>query len=118
MLDAPGNHEGSAHPYSLQICVSWPYREGFFGSPTPIEIPETHEEKYKLVKEFAETLAEPWHSLILGMPTDTEMKGLKIQDLPPPKDFQTKGRAVLMGDALHAMAMCKLPYSTMFTLND
>ncbi|KAH6954300.1 hypothetical protein DER45DRAFT_632682 [Fusarium avenaceum] len=105
VLDAPGNHEGSAHPYSLQICVSWPYREGFFGSPTPIEIPETHEEKYKLVKEFAETLAEPWHSLILGMPTDTEMKGLKIQDLPPPKDFQTKGRAVLMGDALHAMAM-------------
>ncbi|KAM0245279.1 hypothetical protein ACHAP5_005510 [Fusarium lateritium] len=105
VLDAPGNHESSTHPYVLQICVSWPYREGFFGSSTPIEIPETAEDKYKLVQTFAETWAEPWRSLVSSIPADTEMKGLKLQDLPPPKDFQTKDRAVLMGDALHAMAM-------------
>jgi hypothetical protein len=67
---------------------------------------------------FAETWAEPWRSLVLGIPADTEMKGLKLQDLPPPKDFQTKGRAILMGDALHAMAMCKLSSSTMFALDN
>ncbi|KAL6914723.1 hypothetical protein FSST1_012483 [Fusarium sambucinum] len=105
MLDAPGNHRYGTHPYVLQMCVSWPYRTGFFGRDAPIEIPETVEEQLKLIHEFAKTFAEPWRSLALGASVDADVKGLKIQDLPPPPNFQTTGRVVLMGDALHAMAM-------------
>ncbi|KAF5666673.1 FAD-binding protein [Fusarium heterosporum] len=105
VLDAPGNYESGVHPYVLQICVSWPYREGFFGSSGPTEIPETDRGKYELVRNFAKAWAEPWRSLVLSIPAGTEMKGLKLRDLPPPKDFRTIGRTVLMGDALHAMAM-------------
>ncbi|OBS22627.1 hypothetical protein FPOA_08962 [Fusarium poae] len=105
MLDAPGNHRGEIHPYVLQMCVSWPYRAGFFGKEAPIEIPETVEEQLKLIHEFAETFAEPWRSLALGANIDAHVKGLKIQDLPPPGGLQTTGRVVLMGDALHPMAM-------------
>lgn len=107
MLDAPGNHPDDGQPYVLQMCVSWPYRAGFFGSDTPIEIPETAEEQRNLIHEFAKTWAEPWRSLALGVTGDSDIKGLKIQDLPPAADFQTSDREILMGDALHAMAMCK-----------
>jgi hypothetical protein len=108
ILDAPGNHEDGSHPYVLQMCVSWPYRAGFFGRDAPIEIPETVREQIQLIHEFAGTFAEPWRSLALGVNVDADVKGLKIQDLPPPMGLQTTGRVVLMGDALHAMAMCKL----------
>lgn len=105
MLDAPGNHQDGVHPYILQMCVSWPYRAGFFGRDAPIEVPETSDEQLKLIHELGETCAEPWRSLALGANVNSDVKGLKIQDLPPPIDLQTAGRAVLMGDALHAMAM-------------
>ncbi|RKK98431.1 hypothetical protein BFJ71_g6784 [Fusarium oxysporum] len=105
VLDAPGNHADTNRPYIGQLCVSWPYREGFLNRPSPIEIPETPEEKYKLVQELTLTWAECFRPLASAVSLDSEMKGLKIQDLTPPRDFQTAGRAVLMGDALHAMAM-------------
>lgn len=42
------------------------------------------------------------------MPLGTEVKGLVLKDWLPSYDLQTRGRTVLMGDALHLMAMCKL----------
>ncbi|RGP69624.1 hypothetical protein FSPOR_4729 [Fusarium sporotrichioides] len=105
VLDAPGNHQDELHPYILQMCVSWPYRTGVLGRAAPIEIPETVEEQLKLIHEFAESFAEPWRSLALGANVDADVKGLKIQDLPPPINLQTTGPVTLMGDALHAMAM-------------
>ena len=102
VLDAPGNHEGNSNPYVCQMCVSWPYREGFFNSQSPIEIPETGEESHNLVQRFAETWAEPFRSLALSIPTDVELKGLKLQDLPPPLDSRTPVRAVLLGDSIYA----------------
>ncbi|KAI1035313.1 hypothetical protein LB504_006130 [Fusarium proliferatum] len=105
VLDAPGNHPNTDRPYTGQLCVSWPYREGFLDRASPIEIPDTPEEKYKLVQELTSTWAECFRPLASAVSLDSEMKGLKIQDLTPPKDFQTTGRAVLMGDALHSMAM-------------
>ncbi|KAF4982459.1 hypothetical protein FZEAL_1913 [Fusarium zealandicum] len=105
LLDAPGNHSNGTHPYVCQMCVSWPYRGGFFNSPSPIEIPAVNEEKHRLIRSFAETWAEPFRSLALGVPADAEIKPLAPQDFPPPQGLHTTGRAVLMGDAIHAMAM-------------
>ncbi|KAF5684659.1 FAD-binding protein [Fusarium denticulatum] len=100
-----GNHADTNRPYIGQLCISWPFREGFLKRPFPIEIPDTPEEQYKLVQELTSTWAKCFRPLASAVSLDSEMKGLKIQDLTPPKDFQTGGRAVLMGDALHAMAM-------------
>ncbi|KAF5024481.1 hypothetical protein F66182_3421 [Fusarium sp. NRRL 66182] len=105
LLDSPGNHKDSPHPYVCQMCVSWPYREGFFNSISPIELPATDEERHSLVRGFAESWAEPFRSLAMGIPASAEWKGLKIQDLPPSRHLRTTGRAVLMGDAFHATAM-------------
>lgn len=107
VLDAPGNGDGRTDKYSCQIVTSWPLREGFFDSPAPLPFPPTNEARLALLKTFAQTWAEPFRSLVLAMPPDTDVKHFELVDFAPPKDLRTKHRVVLMGDALHAMAMCK-----------
>jgi hypothetical protein len=119
VLDAPGNgtaaEDGIGSEYSCQICVSWPVREGFFGGTEPLAYPSTNEAKLELMKSFAKTWAEPFSSLVLEIPESTEVKNVELCDFAPPKDLRGTGRVVLMGDAFHAMAMCKLSTPTLVT---
>ncbi|KAK3296457.1 uncharacterized protein B0H64DRAFT_461636 [Chaetomium fimeti] len=106
VLDAPNNTpEGNGGKYTCQMVVSWPIREGFFNQAAPIAFPETSEGGIALIKTFAETWAEPFRSLALSIPVDTEVKSLELYDWPPPKGLRTKGHVALAGDALHPMAM-------------
>ena len=105
MLNAPGN-DGS-QSYTAQVVVSWPYRNGFLGRDVPLTMPSSNTTRVNLLKILAETWAEPFRSLALGLPGTTELKPLELTDWPPPKDFHGNGRVVLLGDALHPMAMCK-----------
>ena len=83
-------------------------RDNFFGHPAPIPFPETNQGRLDLVKSFAATWVEPFHSLVLGIPDDTDVKTLDLSDYLAPADLRGSGRAVLLGDALHAMAMCMI----------
>ncbi|KAK4176784.1 hypothetical protein QBC36DRAFT_4192 [Triangularia setosa] len=104
-LDAPGNGNGR-DTYTCQIVVSWPIRDNFFNSAAPIPFPETNLDSIKLIKIFASTWAEPFRSLAMTIPEQTtEVKCLDLYDWPPPKDLRTHGKTVLVGDALHPMAM-------------
>ncbi|KAF9871852.1 FAD binding domain-containing protein [Colletotrichum karsti] len=105
MLDAPDNNEESKGKYSCQMCISWPDRPGFLGKPEPTEFPPTNDGRLSLIRSFAEGWSEPFRSLALGIPTDTDVKHLDLFDYPPPKGLRSTGKAVLMGDAFHAMAM-------------
>lgn len=89
------------------MVFSWPIRAGFFGELAPIAFPERPEGRIALIKRFAETWAEPFRSLALGIPADTEAKSLELYDWPPPQGLRTTGLVALAGDALHPMAMCK-----------
>lgn len=112
VLDAPGNNAASSDKYVCQMCVSWPYRDAFFNKPSPTEIPETNEEKRQFIETIAKTWAEPFRTLAHSIPPNEEIKHLTPQDFAPPPDLRTTGRALLMGDALHAMAMCKCVHSS------
>ncbi|OLN96780.1 putative FAD-dependent monooxygenase [Colletotrichum chlorophyti] len=105
VLDAPGNTDGSTDKYSCQICISWPDRAGFLGKLEPTDYPGTNAGKIELIRSFAEGWAEPFRSLVLGIPADTDVKHLDLSDYPPQKGLRSEGRVVLMGDAFHAMAM-------------
>ncbi|OHE97099.1 FAD binding domain-containing protein [Colletotrichum orchidophilum] len=105
VLDAPRNNEDSTGTYSCQLCISWPDRSGFLGKPEPTCYPLTDAGKVELIKSFAQGWSEPFRSLALGIPADTDVKHLDLYDFPPPKGLRSKGRVVLMGDAFHAMAM-------------
>ncbi|AEO57277.1 hypothetical protein MYCTH_2314986 [Thermothelomyces thermophilus ATCC 42464] len=106
VLDAPGNApEGNGGKYTYQMVFSWPVRDGFFNQPAPIEFPETNEGRVELIKKFAKTWADPFRSLALSIPSDTEVKSLELYDWPPPKGLRTTGNVALVGDALHPMVM-------------
>jgi hypothetical protein len=109
VLNAPGNGDDTNNnaKYTCQIVVSWPVREGFFDSPSPVAVPETDEGSISLIKRFASTWAEPFRSLILSIPSQTETKRLSLSDWPPPRGLRTFGSVALVGDALHPMAMCE-----------
>lgn len=114
MLDAPSNKNDDESPnmYSCQMCISWPDRPGFLGEPEPTDFPPTNDGKLRLIRSFAERWAEPFRSLALGLPPETDVKQLELFDYAPPKGLRSSGRVVLMGDAFHAMAMCKSDFPT------
>ncbi|KAL5378006.1 hypothetical protein DPSP01_009450 [Paraphaeosphaeria sporulosa] len=103
VLDAPGN--GSSRSYVAQIVVSWPYRKGFLNRDSPLAMPSSNAARLDLLKTFAETWAEPFRSLAFNLPDTAELKPLDLTDWPPAKDVHGNGRAMLVGDALHPMAM-------------
>lgn len=115
MLDAPGNHPISSvnhgDTYTCQTVVSWPLRAEFFGSESTIPSPTTNKERLDLIRSFAETWAEPFRSLVLDIPEETEIKPVELTDWAPPltAEFLPDCPVTLLGDAFHPMAMCESP---------
>ncbi|KAM0322028.1 hypothetical protein ACHAQA_009771 [Verticillium albo-atrum] len=113
ILDAPGNAghstEGVTVPsqYTGQVVVSWPHRPGFQSRESPLDFPETDAAKRALINSFAQSWAEPFRSIAMGVAASAEVKQLELQDYVPPQGLRSSGRVVLMGDAFHAMTMCK-----------
>ncbi|KID67684.1 FAD binding domain-containing protein, partial [Metarhizium hybridum] len=106
VLDAPGNSpDNPPDSYNLQICLSWPYRDGYLGREKQVRVPDTQEDRRKLFLEFAASYAEPFRSVMGAITNDTEIRSVDLSDWPPPKGLHTTGNAVLMGDSLHHMAM-------------
>lgn len=96
--------------FICQICVSWPYKCGFLGRQDPVNVPDTNEERFALLREIGSTWANPFHSLIESIPLGAkipEIQRIQVCDLVPSSDVCYTGRVVLMGDAMHAMSMCK-----------
>jgi hypothetical protein len=89
------------------MCVSWPYRNGFLDSEHPIDIPSSNAERLQLFQRISSTWGEPFLTIAKEVAADQEIKSLELRDFPPPRELRTNGRAVLMGDSFHAMAMCK-----------
>lgn len=87
--------------------MSWPTRSGFLGRPEPTEFPATNPGRVELLRAFAQTWAEPFRGMVMGLGGGTEIKTLELFDCVPPEGLRSEGRVVLMGDALHQMTMCK-----------
>jgi len=74
---------------------------------SPLDVPESNQDRHRLVQKLAQTWAEPFRSIFQGIPDDTEIKHVDMQDWAPPYGFRSTGSVLLMGDALHHMVMCK-----------
>jgi len=107
VLDAPDNVGNDTGKYACQIILSWPYRPGFYGQQDPIDVPSSNEERYKLFKDMTKGWAEPFKTLVEGARETTDFKELRLQDWAPTRELRSNGRAVVMGDAMHLMTMCK-----------
>jgi hypothetical protein len=113
-LDAPDNVGNNTGKYACQIILSWPYRPDFYGQQDPIDVPSSNEERYKLFKDMSKSWAEPFKTLVDGVTEATDFKEVKLQDWAPTRDLRSNGRAVVMGDAMHLMTMCKFLFLLSF----
>ncbi|KAI4098138.1 MAG: hypothetical protein L6R37_006649 [Teloschistes peruensis] len=107
-LDTPANNSRpDPDTYECQIMVSWPWREGFRGRETPLDIPSTHEERVTLMKELVQGWANPFHDAVMNIPADAEIKPIALEDFVPKTGMWDNrgGRVTLMGDAAHTMTM-------------
>jgi hypothetical protein len=104
--------------YICQIIVSWPYREGFWNSDTPIEAPKANTERVRWMKELAAGWVEPFRGIVQGIPEEVEAKSIRLEDWIPKKGLwdNSGGRVTLVGDAAHAMTMCKLNHNSPFNM--
>ncbi|CRK17132.1 hypothetical protein BN1708_011956 [Verticillium longisporum] len=110
ILDAPGNtpqsnKASSVSMYTGQVVVSWPYQPGFQSRDSPLDFPENEDAKRALIGSFAQSWAEPFRSIAMGVAASAEVKQLELQDYVPGEGLRSAGRVVLMGDAFHAMTM-------------
>ncbi|ERF68200.1 hypothetical protein EPUS_05281 [Endocarpon pusillum Z07020] len=112
-LSSPGNYpvsEDSAarDTYECQIIISWPYRSGFRGEKEPLDVPEDHEERVKVMKKLADGWAEPFRECVLSIPEKgTAVTAITLEDFVPSEGIWDNlgGRVTLVGDAAHAMTM-------------
>lgn len=112
VLDAPGNYpDKQTDKYTVQVVVSWPIRSGVLERSSPVPVPDTNDEKLRLLKTLAESWSEPFKSLVCNAPAGTEVKCLNLTGWAPPKGLRSTGRVALVGDALHPMAMCEFNLS-------
>lgn len=98
--------------------ISWPYHPGFLGEPVPIEIPSTASERLALMKRIAHGWAEPFRSIVQEMPEETEPKQIRLEDWPPDQRAldNRAGKVTLVGDAAHAMVMCRFSFPLLSSL--
>ncbi|GIZ45161.1 hypothetical protein CKM354_000834200 [Cercospora kikuchii] len=111
-LEAPGDPgcpevRNGERMYRCQVCVSWPYRQGFFGNVEPISTPLTSIGQISWIKALSTDWAEPFRSVLQNVPNNAEIKAVELIDWVPRKrasEFDD-WRVVLLGDAMHAMVM-------------
>ena len=113
-LDTPSsNDRADKDSYDCQILVSWPYRPGFRGHSMPLDVPAGSVERVLLMKDLANGWSEPFRDIFQAIPEETEAKTVSLEDWNPSQvnwsdmSTETGGKVVLVGDAAHAMVMCK-----------
>lgn len=61
------------------------------------------------MRSFATGWVNPFGSMVRDIPDDADVKLIALEDWPPPSEGWNNmgGRVTLLGDAAHAMTMCK-----------
>lgn len=107
----------STDPLSVtcQVLTSWPYKSGFLDRSEPSEVPTGDVERLAWMKKISSTWIEPFREIVQGIPDDRNLhvQAISLEDWPPQKGAWDNhgGTVTLIGDAAHAMTMCRFYYS-------
>jgi 2-polyprenyl-6-methoxyphenol hydroxylase-like FAD-dependent oxidoreductase len=105
-MPPPGSKNGKA---GVQLTISWPYEPGYLGQEAPSDPPTELPEQLAWLKHMAKHWANPVHDLIYGMPDDSIVRVIRVQEWMPNDANRrpTDGRITTVGDAAHLMTSCK-----------
>lgn len=102
-LDTPevNGSSGASEYYSAQLNLSWPVN-----GPED-EIPASEEGKLAKLKSLAQVFEARLQKAISDIPDGTEIIEIKLADWPCLEWPNYDGKVTLIGDAAHAMTMCR-----------
>jgi 2-polyprenyl-6-methoxyphenol hydroxylase-like FAD-dependent oxidoreductase len=102
-LDTPevNGSRGSEEYYSAQLNVSWRVRN------SEDEVPPSNEGKLAKMKKLAEVFESRLKAAVQNIPDGTDILEIKMADWPCLEWPNSGGKVTLVGDAAHAMTMCK-----------
>jgi 2-polyprenyl-6-methoxyphenol hydroxylase-like FAD-dependent oxidoreductase len=110
VLEAPQKPENSGDGCVYQICISWNTNNRRDDAVPPVSL--NNEERIQTIRKIANDWAEPFHSFVNLITSTTSVKQLDLDDYAPHTALHSGKRVVLIGDAFHAMTMCKLTTTT------
>jgi hypothetical protein len=92
---------GPAEYLEAQINVSWKVK------CNEDEVPRSNRERLEKLKTLAVPFEHRLRTAFESISEDTEVVEVKLQDWPDVRWPTGSGKAMLIGDAAHAMTMCK-----------
>jgi hypothetical protein len=107
VLKAPQSHQESDQNFIYQVCISGMTDKEPFRTITQRDTRACNEERLAMIKAIALDLAEPFRSFLLLVPDDAKVKQLDLDDWSLPRESPAASTYTLVGDAAHAMTMCK-----------
>jgi 2-polyprenyl-6-methoxyphenol hydroxylase-like FAD-dependent oxidoreductase len=99
VLDTPQT-SGNGN-YTVQIALSWDKCN------RDQEPPAENSARVAMVKQLMDSFASPLKDIIHSIPDDTFAMTTKLGDWTDMRWDNRSGRVTLVGDAAHAMTMCK-----------
>lgn len=108
-MQAPQSARDDDQNYFYQVCVSGSINKGPFRGVAEKPTRPTNAERIALIRETAQSFAEPFCSFVSLISDDTAVKQLDLDDWALPDDPPAVSTHTLVGDAAHAMTMCKPP---------
>lgn len=107
VLQAPQSTQDADENFIYQVCISGSTDKEPFRSVTERPTRATNDERVAMIKETAQDFAEPFRSFVSLIPHDASVKQLDLDDWALPDDYLAASTYTLVGDAAHAMTMCK-----------
>ena len=107
MLQAPQSPQDGDESFVYQVCISGSTDKEPFRTIANGTDRATNDERLTVIRNTAQDFAEPFRSFLSLVPNDANVKQLDLDDWAFPNDSSATGSITLVGDAAHAMTMCK-----------
>lgn len=107
VLRAPQPSQPNDKNFVYQICISGSTDKEPFRTSAIRNAEFTNKNRIEIIRDIAKGFAEPFCSFLSLISSDTEVKQLFLDDFIPRKEIFASNLYTLVGDASHAMTMCK-----------
>ena len=107
MLQAPQSPQDGDENFVYQVCISGSTDKEPFRTIANGTDRATNDERLTVIRNTAQDFAEPFRSFLSLVPNDANVKQLDLDDWAFPNNSSATGSITLVGDAAHAMTMCK-----------
>jgi hypothetical protein len=107
VLEAPQQSEGNNDEFLYQICISWKLHNDTLEGSNILRQPTNRADRVNIIRGMVQDWAEPFRSFVMLISDSTDVKQLDLDDYAPENANKPTDRVMLVGDAFHAMTMCK-----------